>query len=339
MNRKERRAAAKRSHAAGAAPPSADAAGLFAEAVRQHQLGRMFDAEALCRAVLSREARHAGALHLLGVIAMQRGLFEEAAGHFGKAAEIRPDIAIGHHSLGNALAAAGRPDAAAVAIERALALAPDFAEAHKDLGLALMAQGRFKEASKSFARALQLVPELAENAADTVATLLAVNPALREGVARAAAAWPDHLTIEQMLGAPGLAALADDAMLLAVLKGTTVRDVALERFLTVDPSRGAQAGWRPARRQALEFLCALARQCFNNEYVFAESPDETDLAERQRASLIEALEQGTAIAPVRLVALASYRPLASLPDARRLLDRALARAAGRTADPADSRNR
>ena len=322
MNRKERRAATKRSHAAGASPQSVDAAELFAEALRQHQLGRMFDAEALCRAVLSREARHAGALHLLGVIAMQRGLFEEAVGHFGKAAEIRPDVAIGHHSLGNALAAAGRPEAAAVAIERTLALAPDFAEAHKDLGLTLMAQGRFKDASKSFARALRLVPELAENAADTVATLLAVNPALRDGVARAAAAWPDLLTIEQMLGASGLAALADDAMLLAVLKGTTVRDVALERFLTsIRAAVLKQAGGQPDDDTALEFLCALARQCFNDEYVFAESPEQTDLVEPIWASLIEALDQGAAIAPVRLVAVASYRPLASLPEARRLLDR------------------
>jgi SAM-dependent methyltransferase len=113
-------------------------------------------------------------------------------------------------------------------------------------------------------------------------------------------------------------------MLLAVLKGTTVRDVALERFLTaIRAAALQQAGGEPDDRddRALEFLCALARQCFNNEYVFAESPDETDLAEQQRASLIEALEQGTAIAPVRLVAVASYRPLASLPDARRLLDR------------------
>ena len=324
MNRKERRAATKRG-AAGAAPPSADAAGLFAEALRQHQLGRMFDAEALGRAALSRDPSHAGALHLLGVIAMQRGLPEEAVGHFGKAAEIRPDIAIGHHSLGRALAAAGRRDAAAGAIERALALAPDFAEAHKDLGLTLMAQGRFKDASKSFARALQLVPELAENAADTVATLLSVNPALRDGVARAATAWPDLLTIEQMLGAPGLTALADDAMLLAVLKGTTVRDVALERFLTsIRAAVLRQADGQPDDEPALEFLCALARQCFNNEYVFAESPDETDLAERQRASLIEALEQGVAIAPIRLVAVASYRSLSSLPDPGRLLDRSWA---------------
>jgi SAM-dependent methyltransferase/Flp pilus assembly protein TadD len=320
MNRKERRAAAKRS--GGAAPQPAEAPGLFAEAVRLHQLGRMFDAEALCRAALSREASHAGALHLLGAIAMQRGLFDEAVGHFSKAAEIRPDFAIGYHSLGGALAAAGRPDAAAIAIGRVLALAPDFAEAHKDLGLALMAQGRFKEASKSFARALQLVPELAENSADMVATLLAVNPALRDGVARAAAAWPGLLTIEQMLDAPGLAPLADDAMLLAVLKGTTVRDMALERFMTsVRAAVLKQAGGEPDDDPALQFLCALARQCFNNEYVFAEGSDETGLADRQRASLIEALQQGAAIAPFRLVAVASYRPLSSLPAARRLLDR------------------
>ena len=108
MNRKERRAATKRSQTGGGSPGSAQTAQLFAEAVRHHQLGRGFDAEALCRAVLARDAGHAGSLHLLGVIAMQRGLFDEAVAHLRKAAEARPDIAIGHHSLGKALAAAIR---------------------------------------------------------------------------------------------------------------------------------------------------------------------------------------------------------------------------------------
>jgi SAM-dependent methyltransferase/tetratricopeptide (TPR) repeat protein len=325
MNRKERRAAGKRSPTGGGAQRPPDAAGLFVEAVRQHQLGRIFDAEALCRAVLSADASHAGALHLLGVIAMHRGLAAEAAGHFGKAAEIRPDIAIGHHSLGKALAAARRPDQAAPAFERTLALQPDFAEAHKDLGLMRMAQGRLKDASECFAKSLRLVPELAENFADTAATLLSVNPALREGVARAAAAWPGRLTIEQLLGAPGLAAIADDAMLLAVLKATTVRDVALERFLTsvraaTLESIGERAG--DPDDAALAFCCALARQCFNNEYVFAEVDGETALAERQRGLLIEALDQNAAIPPLRVVAVASYGALSSLPNPQRLLDRA-----------------
>ena len=147
-----------------------------------------------------------------------------------------------------------------------------------------MAQGKFKEASACFARALELVPELAENFADTLATLLKVNPALGEAVARAAAAWPRLAPADELLGAPGLAAIADDPMLLGVLKTTPVRDPALEWFLTsVRAAVLKRAADAPddADEIVLGFCCALARQCFNNEYVFAESSDELDLLERQ----------------------------------------------------------
>ena len=136
---------------------------------------------------------------------------------------------------------------------------PDFAEAHKDLGVMLMAQGRFKEASAHFARALELVPQLAENFGDTVSTLLRVNPALGEGVARAAAAWPKLASADELLGAAGWAAIADDPMLLGVLTTTPVRDLALERFLTSVRAavleRAARA--RPMRiRACWVLLCA-----------------------------------------------------------------------------------
>ena len=325
MNRKERRAAAKRSEAGGASRTPTPIANLFAEAIRQHQLGQTFDAEALCRAVLGRDAEHAGSLHLLGVIAMQRGLFDDAVAHFRTAAEIRPDIAIGHHSLGKALTAAGRPEAAAAALTQALALKPDFAEAHKDLGVMLMAQGKFRQASACFARALELVPELAENFADTSATLLKVNPLLGEAVGRAGAAWPKLASVDELLGAPGLAAIADDPMLLGVLKTTPVRDPALEWFLTsVRAAVLQRAADAPADvdESVLGFCCALARQCFNNEYVLAESPGELDVLARQNRVLIDALEDNSDIPPLRLAAVASYRSLSSLPDPRRLLDRA-----------------
>lgn len=325
MNRKERRAASKRSPAGGGAPDPARTAQLFAEAVRHHQLGRMFDAEGLCRAVLSRDAAHAGALHLLGVVAMQRGLFDEAVGCFRKAAESRPDIAIGHHSLGKAQAAAGRPADAVAAFERALALQPDFAEAHKDLGIVLMALGRFKAASARFARALELVPELAENFVDTVATLRAVNPALGEGVARAAAAWPRPVPVEDLLGPDGLAAIADDPMLLGVLNTTPVRDIGLEWLLTSARAAllaRAAAAVDVADPSMLGLACALARQCFNNEYVFVESAEEGDLLTRQTLLLTDALERNSAVPLLRIAAVASYRALASLPGAQRLLDRA-----------------
>jgi SAM-dependent methyltransferase len=325
MNRKERRAAGKRGQAASTAPNLAQIANLFADAVRHQAAGQLFEAEALCRQVLLRDAGHAGGLHLLGVIAMQRGLAEEAVAHFRKATEIRPDIAIGHHSLGKALAAAGRLDAAAAAFERAVALKPDFAEATKDLGVALLAQGRFKEASARFAKALELVPELAENTSDTTATLLKVNPALGDAVARAVAAWPKLIPAGELFGAPGLAAIADDAMLLRVLQTTSVRDLALERFLTAARVAVLERAAEPsgeADGNELAFGCALARQCFNNEYVFAESPDEIAALERQTKLLTDALDENTAVPPLRLAAVASYLPLSSLPDPQRLLKRA-----------------
>jgi len=325
MNRKERRAATKRNPAGGSSLGSAQIGQLFAEAVRHYQLGQGFEAEALCRQVLARDAGHAGSLHLLGVIAMQRGLPAEAVVLFGKAAESRPDIAIGHHSLGKALAATGRPDAAAEAFRHALARQPDFAEVHKDLGMALVAQGRLKEASACFARALELVPELGENSADTIAMLFKVNPALAEGVARAAAAWPRQIPVDELLGATGLAGMANDAMLLGILQTRPVCDVALERFLTsVRAAMLKRAADAPddADGSVLGFCCALARQCFNNEYVFAQSPEELEHLDRLTKLMIGALDENAVIAPLQLAAAASYRPLSALPQPQRLLDRA-----------------
>jgi 2-polyprenyl-3-methyl-5-hydroxy-6-metoxy-1,4-benzoquinol methylase/tetratricopeptide (TPR) repeat protein len=331
MNRNERRAATKRRQSGGGPPASALVTELFNEAVRHHQSGQAFDAEGFCRAVLARDARHAGSLHLLGVIATQRGLFDEAIGYFRKAADSRPEIAISHYSLGQALAAAGRPDAATTAFEQALVRQPGFAEAHKDLGVMMMAQGRLKEASIRFARALELVPELAENVADTIATMRRVNPALDQGMTRAAAAWPKLLPIEELLGAPGLAAIADDAMLLGILKTTTVRDTALERFLTSARAamlaRAAQ-GEVDVDVRVVEFCCALARQCFNNEYVFAEATDELELLSQQHKLLINALDANAAIPPLRMAAVASYRPLSSLSGPLRLLNHAWPNAVG-----------
>jgi SAM-dependent methyltransferase/tetratricopeptide (TPR) repeat protein len=322
MNRKERRAAAKRNDTAGAPLASVPIPNLFAEAVRRHQIGQAFDAEVLCRAVLARDVGHAGSLHLLGRIAMQRGLFEEAAAQFRKAAEARPGLPIGHHSLGEALAAAGRPEDAAAAFARALALKPDFAEAQKDLGVVLMAQGKFKPASACFARALELVPELAENFADTCATLLKVNPVLGSAVARAAAAWPRLASADELLGAAGLAAVADDPMLFGVLKTTPVRDPGLEWFLTSMRAallKRASEAPDDSDDSVLGFCCALARQCFNNEYAFAEHADELSLLTRQTKLLLDGIERRNPIPPLRIAAVASYVSLSTLPNGRQLL--------------------
>jgi tetratricopeptide (TPR) repeat protein/SAM-dependent methyltransferase len=363
MNRKERRAARKRGQGRSELAGSATAAALFAQAVRHHQLGRLFEAEMQCRSALSQDPRHADSLHLLGVIAQQRGLYDEAAEHFGNVVGLRPNAAIAHQNLGGALAVAGRIDEAIAAFERAMALRlndpaphlpdaaqghlnlgslhhqrgrleeaarhyeqalavrPDYAEAHNNLGALLLAQGRLKAASAQFARALVLAPEAFGNFADVAATLFKVNLALAEATARAQAAWPRRLPLDELVGSGGF---ADDALLCCVLETTTVRDIALERLFTV--LRAVVLDWAVSgsgepEEPVLRFCCALARQCFINEYVFAGTLEERQQTDTLTRALNDALANATSIRPLQLVAVASYLPLQTLPNSKALLER------------------
>ena len=54
----------------------------FAQAVEHHRAGRLEAAESLYRKVLPTDSRHADALHLSGVAALQLGRFDEAARKF-----------------------------------------------------------------------------------------------------------------------------------------------------------------------------------------------------------------------------------------------------------------
>lgn len=216
-----------------------------------------------------------------------------------------------------------RLDDAARAYTRLLALKPDHAEAANNLGVVLQAQGRLREASACFARSLTLMPHLFDQFTAICATLIALLPPLGEAMRQATAAWPNRLPVERLLGSAGLAAIAADPLLLFTLQSTPVRDVALERALTalrLSLLNAAVAGHR-VDDTVLAFCCALAQQCFINEYVFAILPTEDAQVDRLKAALGDAIATGSAIAPMALAALAMYRPLHTLSDAQALLDR------------------
>src|SRR5262245_20101635 len=170
----------------------------------------------------------------------------------------------------------GEPNEAIKLYRQVLALQPDHAEACNNLGCVLLVQGKRDAASGCFERALVLVPQLFDEFDSVAAMLCAVNPALAEGVRHAASAWPQRLPARDLLGSSDFAAIASDALLRRVLESTTVRNVDLERFLTsirLDLLRTASNGTAVSETE-LSFCCALAKQCFINEYVFATAPDE-----------------------------------------------------------------
>ena len=214
------------------------------------------------------------------------------------------------------------PEAARL-YKRLLALKPGHAEAHNSLGRVLHAQGKLNEASAHFAQALSLMPQLFDQFSGVCATLVAVLPPVGDAMRRASAAWPTRLTVDQLLGSAGLAAIAADPLLLCLLQSTPVREVALERLLTALRLAllEAAADGGPASEAILAFCCALAKQCFINEYVFATTPAEDAQLERLKTALGRALAAGAAIAPISLAAIAMYQPLHELTDAHALLDR------------------
>ena len=145
-------------------------------------------------------------------------------------------------------------------------------------------------------------------------------------ISRAAGAWPKRLPAQELFGPSEFAAVCDDQLLRCLLESTPVRDIELERFLTAVrftmlEAASAEVDSHQVEEKALGWFCALAQQCFINEYIFAHTDDEIEKAQRLRALLVEALASGTSIPELWLVAVAAYFPLASLPGAELIPDR------------------
>jgi tetratricopeptide (TPR) repeat protein len=141
--------------------PLPPASATMAQAGAEYRAGRLDAAEQNCREVLAREPRHAEALHLLGVINIDRGDPEAALEYLYRAEHETPKVARLQYHIGNALAAQLRHAEAEVRFRRVLALDPGFVDACNNLGTALRAQGRHDEAETSFHDALALRPDYA----------------------------------------------------------------------------------------------------------------------------------------------------------------------------------
>jgi len=117
--------------------------------------------------------------------------------------------------------------------------------------------------------------------------------------------------------------IAADPLLRQMLVAGRVSDGEVERVLTLARRgllRHARAGEQPDP-PLVEFFCALAQQCFLNEYVFAETAQDRTAVELLCAELGERLRAGGEVPTVWLVAAAAFRPLHALAGAEALLGR------------------
>ena len=165
---------------------------LLRTALQHQQAGQLDQADQVCRNILTKDPKHADALHILGTLAAQTGrkehaadlirqaiahkpnypeayvnlgnvLFDlgqtdEAIAAFREAVKLRPNLHLGYYNLGNALSHKREFDEAIAAFRRAIELSPDYAASHYNLGNALYQKQRFDDAVAAFRRAIELRP-------------------------------------------------------------------------------------------------------------------------------------------------------------------------------------
>ena len=120
--------------------------------------GRLAEAEAACSAIVEREPRDAGALHLLGFIRATTGRRDEGLALIDRSIELDPRSATFLDNRAQLLMQAGRDEAARADLERAVELAPRMAAAWLHLSQASRRLGRTDDARAAIARALAIEP-------------------------------------------------------------------------------------------------------------------------------------------------------------------------------------
>jgi 2-polyprenyl-3-methyl-5-hydroxy-6-metoxy-1,4-benzoquinol methylase/cytochrome c-type biogenesis protein CcmH/NrfG len=327
--------------------------------VRREQ-GRLADAIASYERALALAPNSPAARFNLANMLSEERRWDAAAANYLQVLALEPNHAEAHAGLGAALSAQDNPREAIPHIEQALALKPDLAGTHQQLAKAYLSAGNLQSAVLAATRALELgeTPEnralfaqcvvfasfntdiggryrklvlraLAEawapprELSGVCISLIKLDGAVRDSIALANAAWPARLSAAKLLGAAGLQALGNDQLLHCLLECDPVTDIGLEHLLTnvrYAMLTNVTADGDP-EEHLLDLCCAIARQCFVNEYVFSLTAEENDQALHLRGVIEDALRNDAEISPLRLAAIGAYFPLHTLTSAERLLEK------------------
>ena len=125
-------------------------------ALQRYEAGDLEQAERLCTALREEGVLSADVFYLSGLIAFQKGRFEDAGSQFAMAVGLDPGYFEAWFNLGASLAKLGRGEEAARAYRRVIELNPGFPEAHFRLGVLSAQQDLLDEAVSSCEEAVRL---------------------------------------------------------------------------------------------------------------------------------------------------------------------------------------
>ena len=321
--------------------------------------GQLDSAEKSLRRALDLQPANAAIMNNLGRVLRAMDRAEDAAAIWQRAVTLQPGLAIAHLNIGMVRHEQSRLDDAEQSLRRALEIQPDFPEATQQLAAVMISRGRAHDALPLVAQALARSesPDLKATFAQSRlaaqefrpdhqtrtlfqraiaeawirpamlaplgALILKAHPTIGQSIRRVAGQW-GNVPASQLLPIDAeIEAAAQEPLFSVVLNAAANIDVEIERFLTVLRASLLQRAQSsaPASDKAIDLYASLARQCFMNEYVFAETEDERTRVHALQTAICNAIRNNDAIAPLQLAALAAYRPLYRLDGAEALSKR------------------
>jgi SAM-dependent methyltransferase len=324
MNRKQRRAPGRSGIAASgvaAAGIPDNLATVFAAAVRAHHSGALAEAEHQYRHILMFDPRHAEAQGRLGAVLMAQGKTSEAITQLERATALDPDLFEAFGNLAQAYLATGQDVKAVQAAYRALELR------ETPLGKALFARcarnAVFRSDKDSRARRLMLRALLENWAPPRTLTraflsLIKLGGGINDCIARANTAWPTRLPATELLDVPGMVELLGDQLLRGLLEREPITEIGLERLLTNVRSAMltlCRTSTGELNESLLEFFCAVARQCFLNEYIYPLTEGEAAQATELKVALGDKINAGDPVPAHWIMTVGAYFPLHAVSNA------------------------
>ena len=306
------------------------------------ELGRLEEAVVSYNEALGLNPGFVEAYFNLGVTLKELGKLDEALASYNQAIALKPDYAKGHNNLGSTLKELGRLDEAETSYKKAIALKPDYAEAHSNLGIIFQEFGRFNEAVASYAQAIALKPEYADahvnlgiaikklkfnssqpklyqpliqmlnsgnftrpnDLAPSILRLLKHDPLIKNLLVK------KNFTMSLNEATSIIGSLDKLPLLHHLMRLCPLPELQFEKlFVAVRSLLLKNLDKIEVSPEIIYFLSTLSIHCFTNEYVYIESDEETHLIGELQDNISQILSQSEQPEAIKILCLASYRPL------------------------------
>jgi tetratricopeptide (TPR) repeat protein/SAM-dependent methyltransferase len=290
------------------------------------ELGRLEEAEKSYNKAITIKPDLAEVHSNLGNTLKELGRLEEAETSFKKAIEIKPDLAEAHSNLGITLQELGRIEEGFDSVIKSIGIKPTvvaknlFIEISKKLNIEIwdcsLSQLVITALIEPWGRPSDVMP--------FACRLLRVDKEFRNILNQSKDDDCQSNGVESFLGSIFKKEFVASSLLLAMLSSSHIPDAKIEIFLASLRRHLLKVAAsvifnEDETEEVLALYCALAKQCFINDYVYFQTQEEIKRSHQLINKLTKALEDNQSIPAVWVISVACYFPLYSVEGADKLL--------------------